>query len=256
MDPYLEQHWSDVHTSLVTYARDQLRAQMPSDLKIRVEEHVTIRSPDEGPARRYIPDVTVSEKPFGGGAATAVLEEVATAEPILVPLMMEPETERSIQIIDTRSGNRLVTAIEFLSPGNKSREAGRAAYRQMQRDLWSAGVNLVEIDLLREGDYSLIVPSELVPRRALGPYRIAVLRASNPNFAEMYPVPLRRRLPIIRIPLRQSDPDATLDLQKLIDAAYENGGYEDVDYRQPPIPPLSSEEAAWAEILLRERDRR
>ena len=41
MDPYLESYWGDVHTSLVTYARDQLRPQLPKDLRVRVEEHVT-----------------------------------------------------------------------------------------------------------------------------------------------------------------------------------------------------------------------
>ena len=29
MDPYLEQHWGDVHTSLVIYARNQLQKVLP-----------------------------------------------------------------------------------------------------------------------------------------------------------------------------------------------------------------------------------
>jgi hypothetical protein len=48
MDPDLEAFWGDVHTSLVTYARDQLRGQMPPDLKVRVEEHVSIQAENGG----------------------------------------------------------------------------------------------------------------------------------------------------------------------------------------------------------------
>ena len=68
------------------------------------------------------------------------------AEPILVPITLEPRTQRSLQVIDTRSGNRLVTALEFLSPTNKSDAAGRTAYEQKQHELRAAAVNLVEID--------------------------------------------------------------------------------------------------------------
>jgi hypothetical protein len=32
-----------------------------------------------------------------------------------------------------------------------------------------------------------------------------------------------------------------------------NGGYEDIDYRQEPRPPLSGPDAEWADQVLRER---
>ena len=38
MDPYLEQHWGDVHHRLITYASDQLQTKLPDDLRARVEE--------------------------------------------------------------------------------------------------------------------------------------------------------------------------------------------------------------------------
>ena len=68
----------------------------------------------------------------------------------------------------------------------------------------------------------------------------------------MYRVPLRKRLPIIRVPLRPGDSDAKLDLQSLINAAYENGGYDDTDYRLEPEPPFLPEDAEWAAALLKE----
>ena len=161
-----------------------------------------------------------------------------------------------MQIIDTRSGNRIITTIEILSLANKIDAAGRTAYRNKQQKLAASNVNLVEIDLLREGKYVLIAPWDSVPRSCRGTYRVAVSRASDPANVEMYRVRLRDRLPRIRIPLRPGDSDVVLDLQSLIDAAYENGGYDDIDYRVDPDPPLLPEDSEWAAGLLRDAQRR
>jgi hypothetical protein len=214
MDPYLESSWGDVHTSLITYARDQLRVQLPPDLRARVEEQVAVQ----------------------------------------VDFDTESETQRSLRILDTRSGNQVVTAIEFLSLANKSEPVGRTTYRRKQAALLAAGVNLVEIDLLRDGEYVLAVPLHQVPLPYLDPYRICVTRGCRPEEAELYRVSLRDRLPIFRVPLRESDADVLLDLQDLIDRAYEDGGYaHDIDYRVDPQPPLQEDDADWADALLREK---
>ena len=43
-----------------------------------------------------------------------------------------------------------------------------------------------------------------------------------------------------------------VELQPLLDRAYDAGRYADlVDYAQPPTPPLSPEEQAWADGVLR-----
>jgi len=265
MDPYLEARWGDVHTSLVTYARDQLQPQMPRALHVRVEEHITIQIADSGNGKAaqkhgFYPDVRVVERPVGAGTpAPGAADETAVgvAEPLLVPLELEPQTQRSLQIIDTQSGNRVITALEFLSPTNKSDARGRAAYRQKQREFLDARVNLVEIDLLRDGPYILAPPAEVVPLSYLAPYRICVVRASNPDRAEVYHLSLRQRLPVFRIPLRESDRDAHVDLQELIGKAYENGGYDtEIDYRVDPFPALPGEDALWADGLLRQLGRR
>jgi hypothetical protein len=47
-----------------------------------------------------------------------------------------------------------------------------------------------------------------------------------------------------------------LNLQAVVDLAYENGDYTDIDYRVPPVPPLKGEDAAWADELLREKGKR
>jgi hypothetical protein len=175
------------------------------------------------------------------------------AEPLIVPMDLERETQRSIRIIDTRSGNRVVTAIEILSLSNKLAETGRDNYRKKQRDMLDARVSLVQIDLLREGNYVLAVPAYCIPETYRAPYRICVVRAAKPDQAEVYRVSLRESLPTIRIPLRESDPDVHLNLQALIAQAYANGGYEEIDYSRDPVPPLRGADASWADALLREK---
>ena len=255
MDPYLESHWGDVHISLITYARDQIRAQLPSDLKVRAEEHVAVQLPDEA-SHGFYPDVHVIERPSSKTASATSPSAVAVAEPLIVPIHWEQETQRSIQILDGHSGNRIVTTIEILSPANKSSAATAETFQEKQRKLLEGGVNLVEIDLLREGRFILAAPADCVPATYRRPYRICVVRGHRPDRAEIYRVPLQQRLPAIRIPLRPTDDDVRLDLQAILDQAYENGGYEDIDYRLDPLPPLTGDDATWATALLTECKKR
>src|SRR5262245_45599286 len=104
MDPFLESHWGDLHARLVVYACDQLRSHVPGDLKVRVEEHVSVQFPDgdESP-RGYYPDVGVIEHSATSSPASATAHASAVAEPLLVPMSLEHETRRWIEIIDSRS---------------------------------------------------------------------------------------------------------------------------------------------------------
>src|SRR5205814_1850334 len=62
MDPYLEALWGDVHQRLITYAADQVGAQLPDDLRARVEERVFVEIEAEQ-SRRIVPDVHVAQYP-------------------------------------------------------------------------------------------------------------------------------------------------------------------------------------------------
>jgi len=117
MDPYLERHWGDVHTRLMVYASDQMRAQLPRALRVRVEEHVTIESEEERIGGAY-PDIRILERPgsFEGSALPNGGVAVADAEPMEVPVD-EPATERTLCIYDTTSGDRLVTVISIIVIG-------------------------------------------------------------------------------------------------------------------------------------------
>ena len=62
---------------------------------------------------------------------------------------------------------------------------------------------------------------------------------------------MQDRLPAIAIPLRETDRDVPLDLQPILDQAYRNGRYDDLDYIRDPDPPLTGEDAVWAAQILK-----
>ena len=249
MDPYLEQYWRDVHHGLVTYARDHLQPRLPGGLRARMEERVFVES-DEGRRRVLYPDVHVVEYPKPGPAVAVAGSDVAVAEPLLIHLDSEPVTQGYIEIVEVGSGNRVITVIEFLSPSNKIPGEGQELYLRKQEEVTGAGASLVEVDLTRGGRSVLAVPPERIPPSRRTPYQACVRRGWKPAVAEVYSMPLNKRLPAIRIPLRETDADLPLDLQALIDQCYENGRYDDLNYRAQPVPPLEPPEAAWADELL------
>lgn len=249
MNPYLEAHWGDVHASLVIYIRNQLQRKLPPGLVARAEEGVAID--DTGARLTCRPDVQVSEvDPRSGDTVretgTGWGGEADVMEPVLI--VAEPETERWVEIRD--AGGRVVTALEVLSLANKS-TAGLGAHRQKRSRFLAAGANFVEIDLLREGRDALGLPWNALPPAEGVAYRACVRRAARPDQAELYVFPLRRRLPGIRIPLRQSDRDVVLDLQALVDLCFEDGGYATLDFSRDPEPPLPTADAQWLEDCLK-----
>jgi hypothetical protein len=254
MDPYLEPYWGDVHTRLMVYAVDEIQEQLPGDLLARVEEGVSIDLEDG--RRSAAPDVQVIERPEAGWGRESITGTVAVAEPLIVPVD-DPAMERHITIIDRSSGDRVVTVIEVLSPTNKIPGDGREKYRRKQGDYVAAGVNLVEIDLVRSGIFSLAVSPNSIGKEYRTPYRVCVRRMMRPNEAEIYRAPLREPLPAIPIPLRPTDRDVTVNLQALLDLCYHKGRYDSaIDYSEDPDPPLGPADARWADELLRAAGKR
>ncbi len=253
MDPYLEQHWRDVHQSLVVYSRDQLQPRLPKELRARVEERVFLEAPEE--VRNIYLDVHVVEHrpgPESGGAAVAV-EELTATEPLVVRVPDEPMPEGYVEIVDVASGNRVITMIEFLSPANKRPGPGQDLYLRKQQETRRAGVSLVEVDLTRAGYRGLSCWQEWIPPSHRTTYQACVGRAWKPHHYEVYRAPLNERLPVIAVPLRKADADVPLDLQALVALCYQNGRYDDLAYKAEPTPPLAPADAAWADQLLREQ---
>lgn len=259
MDPWLEAYWGDVHASLTAYARDCLQPNLPAGLKARIEEYVTVESKydTEDWRHHYVPDVIVTEPHrLSTSEAAGSLAVMVDSDPFLLPREFEPPTLRRIQIIDTQNGNRVVTSIEFLSPANKIGR-GLEQYKKKQQLMIEGEVNLVEIDLIRTGDWAVAIDIGQVPVNLRGLYRATVVRAGRSDQCEYYAIPLTTPLPKLKIPLRPKDADVILELQPLLDSAYANGGYaDDIDYTQPPLPPLPQPVTGWAsELLKADRDK-
>lgn len=250
MDPFLERYWQDVHSTFMVFAKQQLNQQLPTELLARVEASLAVETDDER-TRIVYPDVSVIEQgpPFSGTQSEPA--SVAVADPFEVPLPHETPTQRHLEIIDTGSGNRVVTVIELLSPVNKVMPAGRAAYRKKQAEYIQGMVNLVEIDLLRCGEFVLAMPEEEWPRAHSAPYKICIRRVTRPTIAAGIGIQLNERLPNIAIPLRPQDRDVVLELQPIIDACYRDGRYHTIKYDQPINPPFTAEELRWVEGILR-----
>ena len=258
MDPYLEAKliWPGFHNALVVYIRDQLRPQLHPRYIAAVEDRIFL----EEPPRAMIPDVWIREqssKWSGGG--TALLEAPVETEaldaddPMLIELTDSEVHQSFIEILDRQSGQRVVTVIEVLSPTNKSPGVGREAYLAKQKDVWNSPVHLVEIDLLRGGGHTVLVPDDDVRFRRDYDYLVSVNRATRSRRRfETYPRLVTERLPRISIPLADGDRDVVLDVQAVVAQTYEAGSYQArLHYDQPCVPPLRAEAQAWAAELIR-----
>ena len=252
MDPYLEPHWLDVHTALVTEARRALNRTLPRGLVARVEERVAIES-DEGLSRPAAPDVRVFS-PTAAQNAPDIHGSIAIDAPYRLVVELDPLIERFIRILD--ESGELITVIEFISPTNK-RAPGLEDYRQKRTALLSGGVHVVEIDLVRQGNWrALMRPATCLPD-AISVYRATVRVAPDTVGGALFPIDLRHAMPEIPIPLRPSDNPQRLPLQPLLGAAYADGRYDDtIDYSKDPDPPLDDADAAWADQMLRAAKRR
>jgi Protein of unknown function (DUF4058) len=257
MNPYLEQYWGDIHQRLIIYSSDALQKQLPGDLRARVGERVFVE-PEEGKPRDIVPDVRVVERGRRAEPGARASNGIALADPLIIRFDQdEPIRQGFIEIIDIKSGRRVVTVIEILSPSNKVAGPGRELYLKKQEELREGRVSLVEIDLLRVGRRVLTAPFEMIPEGHRTPYAACARRGWKPLEIEYYRLPLRERLPAIAVPLRQTDHDVALDLQALIEKCYEEARYDDdIDYSEEPNPPLDKEHAQWADALLREHGRR
>jgi hypothetical protein len=248
MDPWLEATdvWSGLHTNLIARAVEEL---LP-DLRKRgyfADGNERIWIEDSG--RSVQPDVVVVETPKRGqkkepgGTLTA-------DTPVRVRPFESEHREPFLEIFDSKS-RTLITTVEFLSPTNKSTTKGRRLFERKRKELQAGGVNLVEIDLLRAGRHLLCVPEALAESVRPWDYLVCVWRPKQPDY-ELYPVPLRQRLPRVSVPLKPTDQDVVLDLQQVLNRAYDSGPYPDrIDYEAEPVPPLSTADRTWAEERLR-----
>jgi hypothetical protein len=83
---------------------------------------------------------------------------------------------------------------------------------------------------------------------------LLVYRQLNAPYCRVWPADFRTRLPVIPVPLLDSDPDLSLDLQPLIERIYGVGRYDErIDYTRTLAPPLSNDDAAWVQEHVKNR---
>lgn len=117
--------------------------------------------------------------------------------------------------------------------------------------------NLIELDLLRAGRRLLPYPELAATVDAFDPDYLVLLNRSALREGlwmdyTLYPTGLRDPLPCIPVPLTLQTPDVLLDLQVVVNRAYGEGPYRRiVDYSGEPEPALRTEDAGWADELLR-----
>jgi hypothetical protein len=258
MDPYLEARWSDVHAKLIGFIGEALQPLLPPSLRARSEERVLVETLDEG-SWKYRSDLalietsTIRRGPLAESGSPAAQSGTLTTEvnPILIRRQMAPIIDRWVQVIDVTNGNRVITAIEILSPWNKASGRLNRDYLRKVEHYASGGVTLVEIDLLRFPSRERLAVTEIeIPLDRRAAYMVCVRAGWDPETWRAYPMPLRAPLPSIPIPLRQADAPVMLALQPLIERVYAAGGHDDIDYSIPPDPPLTDDDARWAVQLL------
>lgn len=250
MDPWLEdtEVFPNLHERLTIAIQDALNAAMPAGYVAITRNRVWVdpelaREPD---VALYGRDRPPTELPAGAISLTGL---VAIGQ----RRKSDPIEEPYLEILSGR-GKRLVTAVEVVSLSNKrAGREGRKSYQEKQEEYALAGVNLVEIDLLRRGPHITATPLARL-RRKLGSfeYHVSVVVAGDPPTYHAAGIRLADRLPRIGVPLDSGVPEVAIDLQPMLDQAYDRSRYTELfSYRDPPDPPLTPEQQAWAEGLLR-----
>jgi hypothetical protein len=253
MDPYLEdpQLWHGFHQRMAVYLAEQLQPLLLPRYVASVEDRVYVEGPE---GRTIIPDVWLRRERLTQSparAAAAVLEPDTAVEFEVSELEVH---ESYVTVLDLQSDQRVVTVIEIVSPTNKYAGPGRTSYLAKQREVLASQAHLVEIDFHRYGPHVLAVPERYPRSRGPYDYLVSVNRASGQRQRfKCYLRTVRDRLPIVHVPLADGDQDVPLDLQAVVARVYEVGVYRiRIRYDRPCVPPLSPDDQAWADGLIRQ----
>lgn len=244
MDPYLEHPnlWPDVHNAFLYNLRVAINQKLPAGFSVRGEERLVV---DEG-IRHFLADIAVGiSKPL---ASRADLAE--SPSKLMDWVDDEGSSNREVFIeIQAHSGSdrHIITVIELLSHANKSAGRGREEYLAKQRTLLDSEVHLLELDLLRAGEYTLAA-SQSSLRARFGPFHYAASlhRGGYGRRFQVVAWTVQDPLPTVLVPLDDAHPDLEIDLQPVFLRTYDECGFgRMVDYAAPPEPSFS--EAALAD---------
>lgn len=262
MDPWLERPWifPDLRNSMIAALRDSINAKLPPPYFTAIANRVWM----EESLRQIEADLDlldpsrnkVKQNPKSTPTSATSTLEMIEDRPIIIRMPSEEITEWHLELRYGGGNERLITSIEVLSLANKRRRSeGRRLYLKKQREILRSEVNLVEIDLLRSGMHSTAVSLARLQAEA-GPYdyHVCLHRFNEPEEYPVYPIRMQNRLPTIPIPLIPPAQEIFVSLQEILSACYDRGLYaRRVHYDEACRPPLTDEQAKWAEQILREK---
>ncbi|HVS37359.1 MAG TPA: DUF4058 family protein [Gemmataceae bacterium] len=173
----------------------------------------------------------------------------ATEQALFTSVLREEHHEDYIEIRQ-RCDGRLITLLEAVSPANKTTTPGRTAYLDKRREGKNAGANLVEIDLVLQGQPTLEYSRDGLPD---WDYAVTVTRSTQSERYEIYTATLQKRLPRFRLPLAPDDKDTVLDLHTAFTRCYDQGGFASkIDYTRDPVVPLPEDDRRWLKDVLKQ----
>jgi hypothetical protein len=241
MNPNLENPslWSEVHSWLIVELARTLNPSIIPKYRAAVEKRVYLDALLVG-----IPDASVFQQNPEIEPSSVVKTEVLS-KPIRVTLPLDEEvTESYLEIREVKTG-RVVTVVEVLSPKNKREGVGRDKYLTKRQKILNSATNLVEIDLLRTGNF---MPMAEAIRSN---YRILVSRANLRPEAELYPFNLRESIPQFLLPLQPGDEEPVVNLSEVLGQVYHEAALDfAIDYSVQPVPPLSDSDFQWVQSLI------
>lgn len=239
MDPFLEGAvWPDFHHDLATRIKDQLLPQIIPDYLVRIAVYLVEDAHPEEEIGILYPDVEVLHKlkEFKEPEAAYGTTVPITPSTLTIPAVKPIESRIPVIEIVDKDKNRLVTAIEIVSPVNK-RNPGFGQYLEKKQKLIRGGIHFLEIDLIRRGKRTYENPLFRDYH-----YQICLTRANNGQ-TDIWALKIRDKLPVVPIPLRAPDPDAKLNLQAAFEEVYEKSFYRlTLPYHETPPPPNFDEE--------------
>lgn len=173
-----------------------------------------------------------------------------TEQPLFTSIMREEHHEEYIEIRQ-RSDARLVTLVDVVSPANKMTDGGRQAYLEKRREGRGMTANLVEIDLVLQGQPMLDYSRDSLPE---SDYAVTVTRATQPDRFEIYTATLQKRLPRFRMPLAADDRDTVVDLHTIFTRSFDQGSFATkICYQRDPPISLTDEKRRWLDEWLKQQ---
>lgn len=246
MNPYLESPgiWAEFHSRLIVAISIALASSLHSKYYAAIEQRTYLDTPEDS-ILIGIPDVSITIERNPASRSTNKQSVATVSQPEIVTLPLPEEvTERYLEIRNTKT-NSVITAIEILSPKNKRKGEGKAAYLKKRQHVLTTQTHFIEIDLLR-GQLSMPIVS-----KSHTDYRILVSRSNTRPKAELYGFNLSEPIPTFTVPVQPGDTEPPLNLKTLLDDVYDQSRYGSrLDYQSPLKPALTTEKKQWVENIL------